>query len=110
MIYVLIPARGGSKSIKDKNIVKIKKKDDIADFLARFNRYTNWKTNDLIAKNSKLPSLWKLYLSIKWRFCKSYLFKKGYKEGALGILIALFCAIYPLVTYLKVKEKNNENS
>ena len=25
--------------------------DDIADFLARFNRYTNWKTNDLIAKN-----------------------------------------------------------
>ena len=27
MIYVLIPARGGSKSIKDKNIVKIKKKE-----------------------------------------------------------------------------------
>jgi len=83
--------------------------DDVADLLARFNRYTNWKANDMIFKNKKLPNLWQLFLTIKWRFCKSYLFKKGYKEGALGVLIALLCALYPLVAYLKVKEKNNEN-
>jgi len=83
--------------------------DDIADLLARFNRYTNWKANDMILKNKKLPNLMKLFLSLKWRFCKSYLFKRGYKEGSLGVLIALLCAMYPLVAYLKVKEKNNEN-
>ena len=83
--------------------------DDVADLLARFNRYTNWKANDMISKNKKLPNLLQLFLTIKLRFCKSYLFKKGYKEGALGVLIALLCALYPLVAYLKVKEKNNEN-
>ncbi len=83
--------------------------DDIADLLARFNRYTNWKAKDIISKNKKLPNLLQLFLSVKWRFCKSYFFKKGYKEGVLGLLIALLCAMYPLVAYLKVKEKNNEN-
>ena len=83
--------------------------DDIADLLARFNRYTNWKANDMVLKNKKLPNIFKLICSVKWRFCKSYIFKKGYKEGVIGILIAILCAIYPLVSYLKFKEIKNEN-
>ena len=83
--------------------------DDVADLITRFNRYTNWKANDMILKNKQLPNLFKLFFSVKWRFCKSYIFKKGYKEGVLGVLIALLCAIYPLVAYLKYREKKNEN-
>ena len=67
--------------------------DDVADLLQRFNRYTSWKANDMIFKNKKLPNLLQLFLTIKWRFCKSYLFKKGYKDGALGVLIAVLCAL-----------------
>jgi hypothetical protein len=63
----------------------------------------------MISKNKKLPNLLQLLITVKWRFCKSFLFKKAYKEGALGILIAMLCAGYPLISYLKVIEKKHEN-
>lgn len=84
--------------------------DDISDLILRFNRYTNWKANDLITKQKKLPNLLKLIFDFKLRFCKAYILKKGYKEGLIGFLIAILAGLYPLVTYLKVKEKLNENS
>lgn len=84
--------------------------DNIADLWLRFNRYTNWKAQDMFSKNQKLPNVLRLILSAKLRFCKSYFFKKGYKEGVLGILIAMLCALYPIVSYLKFKEIINENS
>lgn len=83
--------------------------DDIADLIARFNRYTNWRANDIIAKQKKIPSLFSLSISAMWRFDKSYFFKKGYKEGLLGVLIAALCALYPIVSCIKAKEKLNEN-
>lgn len=88
--------------------------DNIADLLARFNRYTNWKANDMIAKKKIRFSLWggffRLILDFKLRFFKSFVLKRGYKEGVLGVLIAMLAGLYPLVSYLKAKEKLNENS
>ena len=37
------------------------------------------------------------------RFFKCYVGRKGYKEGHLGFLIALFAAIYPIVSWLRAK-------
>lgn len=79
--------------------------DNIADLLARFNRYTNWKANDMIAKNKVRGGFFGSILDFKMRFFKSYVVKKGYKEGLLGVLIAMLCGLYPLVSYLKAKEK-----
>ncbi len=80
--------------------------DDIADLLARFNRYTNWKANDLISKNKVKNNIFSAIIDLKLRFIKSFFGKKGYKEGLLGLLIAMLCGLYPLVSYLKAKEKN----
>lgn len=80
--------------------------DNISDLINRFNRYTNWKANDMLA-SSKIKGGWlSMIYGMKFRFIKSLLLKKGYKEGLLGLLIALLCALYPLVSYLKSKEKN----
>ncbi len=83
--------------------------DDISDLIARFNRYTSWKANDLISKNKVKGGFFKFAIGIKMRFIKSFFIKKGYKEGFLGILIAILAAIYPLTSYIKAKEKLNEN-
>ena len=83
--------------------------DNITDLLARFNRYTNWKANDMIRKNRIRGSYLRLILDCKLRFFKSFVIKKGYKEGLLGVLIALLAGLYPMVSYLKAKEKINEN-
>ena len=88
--------------------------DNIADLLARFNRYTAWRANDLISsgkidKKTK-EILFKKIIKFKFRFFKSFIIKKGYKEGYLGFLIAILAASYPLASYLKAKEKlQNEN-
>jgi glycosyltransferase involved in cell wall biosynthesis len=81
--------------------------DSIADLILRFNRNTYWRGNDMLAsgKAHKKTSLFKELLSFKFRFLKSFVVKKGYKEGGLGILIALLGAAYPLVSRLKAKEQ-----
>lgn len=81
--------------------------DDISDMIARFNRFTNWRANDIISKGKfKNSGLIKALFEFDFRFFKSFVLKKGYKEGRLGFLIATLSGIYPLVSYLKAKEKN----
>ena len=81
--------------------------DDISDMLARFNRFTNWKANDMVFQNQiegNLSGLFKALIAFDFRFCKSFILKKGYKEGILGFVIAVLAGLYPLVSYLKAKE------
>lgn len=79
--------------------------DDIADTIARFNRYTNWRANDMLAKGKIKGGFLKSVLDFKLRFFKAFVMKKGYKEGALGFLIAVLAGLYPLVSYLKARER-----
>ncbi len=79
--------------------------DDISDLLARFNRYTSWRAFDMVTTGKTRVSLFKAMLGFKLRFVKSFLFKKGYKEGRLGLLLAVLAGLYPLVSYLKAAEK-----
>ena len=84
--------------------------DSIADLIQRFNRNTYWRGNDMIAtgKINKKISIFKELINFKFRFIKSFIIKKGYKEGGLGILIALLAAAYPLVSRLKAKEAQSK--
>ncbi len=79
--------------------------DDIADLLARFNRYTTWRSKDIITSNAIEEGFIKKVATLKLRFFKSFIVKKGYKEGWLGFLLAILAATYPIVSYLKAKEK-----
>lgn len=81
--------------------------DDISDMIARFNRFTTWRANDILAKGKiKKSSLIKALFEFDLRFCKSFILKKGYKEGKLGFVIATLSGLYPLVSYLKAKERS----
>ncbi len=87
--------------------------DSISDLILRFDRNTKWRAQDMISsgKAHKKQSLFKELVSFKFRFLKSFIAKKGYKEGALGFLIAVLAAAYPLVSRLKAKEiLANENN
>jgi glycosyltransferase involved in cell wall biosynthesis len=83
--------------------------DNIADLIVRFNRYTSWKANDMISKDKVKGGFFSLVLAMKIRFIKSYFLKRGFREGLLGILIAILAGLYPLIAYLKAREKLNEN-
>jgi glycosyltransferase involved in cell wall biosynthesis len=79
--------------------------DDVFDLILRFNRYTNWRANDMIANGKIKGSFVKSLIAFKLRFVKSFIFKKGFREGSLGFLIAILAGLYPLVSYLKAREK-----
>lgn len=80
--------------------------DDVADLIARVNRYTSWKARDMISSGKIKGGFFRLLIGAKIRFFKSYLLKKGYKEGSLGLLIAILCALYPIISYIKAKNAN----
>ena len=82
--------------------------DNIADLLLRFNRYTNWRANDMLSKGKVKNSFLKSVIDFKLRFFKSYVSNKGFREGLLGFLIAVLAGLYPLVSNLKAQEKLNK--
>jgi glycosyltransferase involved in cell wall biosynthesis len=78
---------------------------DLSDTIVRFNRYTSWRANDMIFSKKIKGNLLTNILSGFIRFFKAFIFKKGYKEGRVGFFIALLGGLYPIISYLKAKEK-----
>jgi glycosyltransferase involved in cell wall biosynthesis len=76
---------------------------DIGDLLHRFDRYTSSRAQDLVAQDA-LPSLLRTLLRLPHRFWKSYVRRRGWREGGMGVLLASLAALYPLVADLKARE------
>jgi len=75
---------------------------DISDMIARLDRYTTARARDL-RESGKVGSLANNTRRFFSRFLKCYIFRKGYREGGYGFLIALFAGLFPLVSYLKAR-------
>lgn len=75
---------------------------DISDMIRRLDRYTTARARDLRASGDigRLSSNIRRFFS---RFVKCYVARKGYREGAWGLLIALFAGLYPLLSHLKAR-------
>ena len=80
---------------------------DVSDMIARFDRYTTARAADLRASGD-IGSLANNLRRIISRFWKSYVSRKGYREKHFGLLLGLFSATYPLVSYLKAKIAEEE--
>jgi len=94
----------GSVAKMDNNLTH-KMDSNIAGLLSRFNRNTSWRATDIIENSVSFDrSTFKEIIDIQLRFVKSFISKKGYKEGALGLLIGILCALYPFTSRLKARE------
>jgi glycosyltransferase involved in cell wall biosynthesis len=78
---------------------------DFSDMIARLNRYTDLAALDAI-DTGKLPRLWPSLRRIWSRGWKSYIARRGYREGPWGVALALFSALYPILIYLKVATRS----
>jgi glycosyltransferase involved in cell wall biosynthesis len=68
----------------------------------RLNSYSDAAALDAIDRN-QIPRLVPSLRRIFSRGWKSYVARRGYREGAYGIALALFSALYPIMTYVKAK-------
>ncbi len=75
---------------------------DISDLIQRLDRYTTAHALDL-RDSGDIGSAFHNYRRIVSRFWKCFVGRKGYREGGLGFLIALFAGLYPILSYLKAR-------
>ncbi len=75
---------------------------NISDMIRRLDRYTTARARDLRATGriGSFPDNLRRMVS---RFLKCFVGRKGYREGLYGFLIALFAALYPMLSYLKAR-------
>jgi glycosyltransferase involved in cell wall biosynthesis len=75
---------------------------DISDMLKRLNSYSTARAKDL-AESGDIGSTANNVRRFFSRFIKCYLFRKGYREGGYGLVIAVCAGLYPLLSHLKAK-------
>ncbi len=75
---------------------------DISDMIRRFDGYSTARAKDL-RDSGNIGSGPHNVRRIFSRFWRCYVSRGGWREGGHGFLIALFAALYPLVSYLKAK-------
>lgn len=77
---------------------------DISDMLRRLDRYTTARAQDL-RESGRPGSYANAIRSAVSRFLKVYIRRKGYREGKLGLVIAVCTALYPLLSHVKATEE-----
>ena len=74
--------------------------ENIGDMFDRLNRYSTLAAIQAL-EGGPAPRLRSSLRRIFSRAFKSYISRKGRREGAYGIALALFSALYPIMTYIK---------
>ncbi|MEM1326789.1 MAG: glycosyltransferase family 2 protein [Bacteroidota bacterium] len=76
---------------------------NIADHLARMNRYTDIMAAEAAAKG-EFPSILKIIFAPIWKFWQMYLFKGGFLDGYYGFVVAVMGSYYKFLKYTKTRE------
>ena len=76
---------------------------DLNDMIDRLQRYTDAMAQDMRDAGEEAPHFMVTFRKGMTRFYKSYLVRKGYKEGPLGFWLALMAFCMPVLTHLKVR-------
>jgi glycosyltransferase involved in cell wall biosynthesis len=74
----------------------------VSAMLARLDRYSTARARDL-RDSGDIGTLGRNVRRMFTRFLKCYFGRKGYREGAIGFLIALMAGLYPLISHLKAR-------
>lgn len=80
--------------------------DSVEDMFDRFNRYTSARALDLrdawdggLKREGTARQAGRFFA----RFFRCYVRRDGWREGAMGLLIALLAGLYPLVSHVKAR-------
>ncbi len=82
---------------------------DLAKYIEKLNRYTDWAAKDLVKKGKPI-TLSHLLLGPLATFIKMYLIKLGFLDGYHGFLLATLSAFYVYTKYVKARNLQNISS
>ena len=78
---------------------------NISDMIMRLDSYSSARARD-IRDSGQIGSTANNLRRFFSRFIKCYFLRKGYREGGLGLVIAICAGLYPLLAHLKAKLEN----
>ncbi len=79
---------------------------DFEDFLAKLNKQTTWEARKWHSQGKPMRLGRFLWRTLD-RFMRTYVGRKGYKDGSIGLAVAFFAGVYQFVSYLKYRELIN---
>jgi glycosyltransferase involved in cell wall biosynthesis len=80
---------------------------DVTDAIRRLNRYSSLNAEQM-REDGRIGTLWPNLRRMVSRFWKSYVARRGYREGVYGLLLGLFSALYPILSYIKARVAEDE--
>jgi glycosyltransferase involved in cell wall biosynthesis len=83
--------------------------ENIAGMYDRLNRYSSAAALGAIA-HGEIPRPRSTFRRFFSRFIKSYWQRRGYKEGWCGVALAMFSAMYPVLTHVKILEQQDKSA
>ena len=75
---------------------------DLSDMIKRLDTYSTARARDL-REQKNVGSTVSNVRRFFSRFIKCYFFRKGYREGGYGLMVAICAGLYPLLAHLKAK-------
>ena len=75
---------------------------DLSDMIKRLDTYSTARARDL-REQGNVGSTVSNVRRFFSRFIKCYFFRKGYREGGYGLMVAICAGLYPLLAHLKAK-------
>ena len=93
-------AEGAKKGPQLQNRISHLVDRNISDMIRRLDSYSTARAKAL-RQSGDVGTMRSNVRRIFSRFIKCYFFRKGYREGGYGFLIALFAGLYPILSHLK---------
>ena len=75
---------------------------NLSDMIKRLDNYSSARARDM-RDSGQIGSTANNVRRFFSRFIKCYFFRKGYREGGYGLMIAICAGLYPLLAHLKAK-------
>ena len=75
---------------------------NLSDMIKRLDNYSSARAQDM-RDSGQIGSTANNVRRFFSRFIKCYFFRKGYREGGYGLMIAICAGLYPLLAHLKAK-------
>ena len=76
---------------------------DLSDFVEKLNRQTTLEAQKWVADGRRVTLGKALWRAID-RFVRTFVMKRGYRDGLLGFIVAWFASAYQLLSYMKYVE------
>ena len=81
---------------------------DWQDYLNKLNNQTTLEAKKWFKTERKMNLFWALWRTLD-RFVRTFIIKKGYRDGFTGFMVAYLSSIYQLISYAKYKEMIKES-